>query len=142
RFDPKQERMDAPAEGMPCWCVTELGRAETLQSIAKWEPDIGYSAGLDDGSLESALLSKYPNILYAHGYYGTCVSGTKCHITPHAQPCGRRFGAQCLLLYYPRRCGGLNPRTMWQMFRLQSGRNGRFARFGAILVASRHMHQE
>jgi len=141
-MDPEAERIDPPASEVPTWCTTELGVDATLGWIAKWKPDVVYSHGLDDGSLESGLLAKYPNILYAHTYYGTCVSGTKCHAMPHAQPCGRKFGAPCLLLYYPRRCGGLNPRTMWQMFRVQSERKSRFARFGAILVASRHMHHE
>jgi glycosyltransferase involved in cell wall biosynthesis len=142
RFDPKAERIDPPASEVPSWCTSELGVAGTLRSIARWEPDIVYSHGLDDGSLESGLLAQYPNVLYAHTYYGTCVTGKKCHATPRAQPCGRKFGAPCLLLYYPRRCGGLNPRTMWQMFRMQSERNGRFAKYAAILVASRHMYDE
>lgn len=138
--DAKAEQIDPPT--VPSWCVAGLGVQETLRSIAKWEPDIVYSHGLDNASLENGLLAGYPNIMYAHTYYGTCVSGTKCHVTPRVQPCERRFGAPCLLLYYPRRCGGLNPRTMWQMFRAQSERKSRFARYGAILVASRHMRHE
>src|SRR5262245_16648920 len=57
-------------------------------------------------------------------------------------PCARRFGATCLLLYFPRRCGGWHPVTMWRMFRRQSQLNSRLRRWRAILVASRHMRQE
>jgi hypothetical protein len=97
-----------------------LGHEETLGSLAEWGPDVVYSQGIEDVDLENALQAGYPTILYAHTYLGTCVSGRKCHSAPQIRPCGREFGPQCLVLYYPRRCGGLHPGTMWRMFRQQS----------------------
>jgi len=45
-------------------------------------------------------------------------------------------------LYYPRRCGGLNPATMWKMYQRSAERNAQLPRYGAILVASDHMRRE
>jgi glycosyltransferase involved in cell wall biosynthesis len=141
-FDAKNESIDSQDMQLPSWCPAELGAPEALRSLMKWEPDVVYSHGLDDGGLESALLDKYPTILYAHSYQGTCVSGRKCHSWPRVQACNRRLSSECLLLYFPRRCGGLNPGTMWKMFRRETARNARFARFRTVLVASQHMYQE
>lgn len=141
-FDANNESIDSRDMQLPSWCTAELGVPETVSSLMKWEPDVVYSNGLDDGGLESALLDKFPTILYAHSYQGTCVSGRKCHGWPRIQPCSRQFGPQCLLLYFPRRCGGLNPGTMWNMFRRETARNARFTRFRTVLVASQHMYQE
>jgi glycosyltransferase involved in cell wall biosynthesis len=141
-LDPTAEIIDPEAAQLPSWCTTELGVKEALRLVAKWEPDVVYSHGLDDAALEIGLLDKYSTILYAHTYWGTCVSGRKCHAMPRVQPCTRVFGAQCLLLYYPRRCGGFHPGTMLRMFRQQLGRKARFTRLHTILVASGHMYQE
>ncbi len=84
----------------------------------------------------------YPTVFYAHNYLGTCASGEKCHSFPTAQPCDRLFGPACLALYYPRRCGGLNPATMWKMYQRSSARNAQLPRYAAILVASAHMRRE
>jgi glycosyltransferase involved in cell wall biosynthesis len=141
-LDAAAEGIDRLAGQIPSWCSRELGVDSALRSLATWKPDVVYSHGVDDGGLEGALLKKYPAILYAHTYHGTCISGRKCHSSPRLQPCARRFGAACLIHFYPRRCGGLNPRTMWQLFRLQSERQSRLPDYRAILVASRHMYRE
>jgi glycosyltransferase involved in cell wall biosynthesis len=141
-FDAAAQGIDGQSGGIPSWCSQEAGVDSSVRSLAAWKPDVVYCHGLDDSRLESALLEKYPMILYAHTYYGTCVSGRKCYSSPRLQPCGRKFGASCLALYYPRRCGGLNPRTMWQLFQLQSKRISRLPDYQAVLVASRHMYRE
>ena len=137
-----QEFIDPEQARVPSWCARDLGTAAALGSLAEWEPDLVYLHGLDDGSLEDALVRRYPAILYAHTYNGTCVSGRKCHAFPTLQPCSRKLGPGCLLHYYPRRCGGLHPVTMWNMYREQTNRRERLARYSSILVASRHMRRE
>jgi glycosyltransferase involved in cell wall biosynthesis len=141
-IDPAVQGIDAQAGRIPSWCSQEAGVDSAMRSVAAWKPDVVYCHGLDDSRLEGALLEQYPAILYAHTYYGTCVSGRKCYSKPQLEPCAREFGPACLALYYPRRCGGLNPRTMWQLFQLQSKRKSRLPDYQAVLVASRHMHRE
>lgn len=139
-FDPASERIDPPA-GVPAW-GGENNTAEVLAAVAEWKPSVVYSHGLEQPELEGGLLDAYPTVLYGHNYYGTCVSGRKCHMAPRPEPCAKRLGAACLLLYYPRRCGGLNPGTMWQLFRRQSELHSRLGRCQAVLVASEHMRRE
>lgn len=140
--DATKEGIDFRAGRVPSWCSMELGLDSVLRSLKTWAPDIVYSHGLGDGELERSLLDSYPTALYGHNYYGTCVSGRKCYSWPRLQPCDRKFGAACLALYYPRRCGGLNPRTMLQLFQTQSKQKSRLPDYQAILVASRHMYRE
>lgn len=141
-FNDTEQGIDSHSGRMTSWCSRELGVDSVLRSLATWKPDVVYSHGLDDSRLENALLERYPTIFYAHTYHGTCVTGRKCHAWPQLQPCARRFGPPCLALYFPRRCGGLNPRTMWQLFQLQAKRKARLQDYEAILVASRHMYGE
>jgi glycosyltransferase involved in cell wall biosynthesis len=134
------ETIDSAGACPSAWCASDTMGA--LAAAAEWRPEIVYSQGLEDGQLERALLAAYPAVLYAHNYYGSCISGRKCHSFPAVQPCSRTFGPGCLLLYYPRRCGGLNPATMWRMFQSQSQLNARLSGHQAVLVASRHMLRE
>lgn len=141
-FDAEAETID-PANGLiPSWCVSDAPAGQILRKVSEWRPEVVYSQGLQDGDFEDSLLQRYPAVLYAHNYFGTCVSERKCHSFPVLRPCERRFGPVCLALYYPRRCGGLNPATMWRMFCRQSQIHSRFGRWRALLVASRHMYQE
>jgi glycosyltransferase involved in cell wall biosynthesis len=138
----REEGIESEASNLSSWCSMELGVDTVLRSLQAWAPDVVYVHGLDDGALELSLLDAYPSALFAHTYYGTCVSGRKCHAWPRLEPCARQFGAACLALYYPRRCGGLNPQTMWQRFQIESKRNARLSSYQAVLVASRHMYRE
>jgi glycosyltransferase involved in cell wall biosynthesis len=141
-FDAAAETIDPANARVPSWCASGATREETLRKVLEWHPEVVYSQGLEDGDLEDDLLQTYHAVLYAHNYFGTCVSGTKCHSFPALRPCERRFGTACLVLYYPRRCGGLNPATMMRRFRRQSQIHSGFGRWQAFLVASRHMYQE
>jgi glycosyltransferase involved in cell wall biosynthesis len=134
-------QIDAEAR-VPSWCANELGRAELLRALGDWAPDVVYSHGLDDPELERALVDRYPVMLYAHTYYGACISGRKCYAQPRLEPCDREFGAGCLALYYPRRCGGLDPRTMWSLFETQNRRKSLLPAYRAVMVASQHMFRE
>jgi glycosyltransferase involved in cell wall biosynthesis len=142
RFDPGKERIDPLDPCIPSRGIAEAGFAAGLQFVRDWKPDVVYSQGLEAANLQSALLSEYPTVFYAHNYLGTCASGEKCHAFPSAQPCDRKFGPMCLLQYYPRRCGGLNPVTMFKMFQRSAERNAQLHQYAAILVASQHMRRE
>jgi glycosyltransferase involved in cell wall biosynthesis len=133
-----------PAEAeLPLWFGQDLERNPGLwQKVAAWKPEIAYSQGLGSLALEKTILENYPAVVYAHGYPGTCGSGRKCHAFPRIEPCTRRFGPMCLALYYPRRCGGLNPLLAWRIFQTQSSRHARLKDYKAILVASEHMRRE
>ena len=134
--------IDGFVSDLPVWCSDEVGLPSLLTQVAAWNPDVVYAQSFDDPNLEAALLDRYFSVLYAHTYYGTCVSGRKCYSAPRLRPCSRRFGASCLLMYYPRRCGGLNPATMLRWFEVQSGRKQRLNDYQAIIVGSSHMRHE
>jgi glycosyltransferase involved in cell wall biosynthesis len=140
--DAAAEAVDARTSGPPAWRVREDDLPAALAPVAAWRPDVVYLQGLEAPAVEEALADRFPTVLFAHNYHGACISGTKRYAFPVARPCGRTFGAACLLHYYPRRCGGLSPRTMVREYRRQRRRQALLARFGAVLVASRHMREE
>ena len=110
---------DPPAGG---WSMAELGRAPAWRPCVEWQPDVIYAHGLESPELEEEAYGIAPAVFFAHVYVGTCISGAKTTWFPVAKPCDRRFGPACLAHYFPRRCGGLNPLTMLQQYRLQSQR--------------------
>src|SRR6185437_15533122 len=93
-------------------------------------------------ALESQILDVAPAVFYLHNYYGTCISGSKMLSQPSPTPCSRKFGPSCLLEYYPRRCGGLNPLTMWRQYQLQSARLSLLSRYRTVLANSEHLASE
>src|SRR5579864_1383405 len=141
-FDPTLESIDSLRLHFPTCSVAEAGVDAALRFAADWKPDLIYSHGLENTLLQSALLNAYPTALYAHNYFGTCATGQKCHAFPAPRPCTRQFGLGCLLLHYPRRCGGLHPGTMWKMFQHSAEINRQLPRYEALLVASSHMYRE
>jgi len=118
------------------------GTTQALQLIKDWQPDVIMQNGVEDPSIEDALLSRTPAVLFAHGYYGTCLSGRKRFSSPRLTVCHRRFGTACLALYLPRRCGGLSLATAAHRFWLQRERRSLLSRYRYILVASRAMKNE
>jgi glycosyltransferase involved in cell wall biosynthesis len=129
-------------EGVASWSVAALGSTHALNSLAEWQPDVIYAHGLRAPALEAEVQKIGPAVFYAHSYYGGCVSGAKTFRKPSVKPCDRRFGWQCLLHYYPRRCGGLNPQTMLREYKRQAARLALLRDYRAILVASSHMAHE
>lgn len=121
--------------GVPIWQVGESAAFD-------WNPDVCYLQGLASPSTEMELATRLPTVLFAHNYHGTCVSGTKRFAFPSRTPCARPFGLGCLALYFPRRCGGTNPVTALQLYRLQVRRREAFPNYRAVCVASRHMVAE
>ena len=134
-------RVDAWVRGMAVWCAD--GRPEDLpREAVDWSPDVVYVQGLRRPEREAALADRFPTVLYAHAYYGACISGAKRFARPFPRPCQRVLGPPCLALYLPRRCGGLNPISMWQAYGIQRKRQALLTRHRAVLVASRHMREE
>lgn len=134
-------RIDLP-EDSPTWCVASLGAAKTLAALKAWTPDVIYSHKLDDPELERQVLGVAPSVFFAHDYNGTCISGSKTFKFPVVQPCNRTFGWQCLMHYFPHRCGGLSPVTMVRLYSLQSKRLENLHAYDAIVTHSDHMLEE
>lgn len=134
--------VDPPDARLPMWSTDEVGAGAALEAAAGWRPDVAYVQGLRSSDLERALLDRFPAVLFAHGYYGTCATGTKRHAFPRIQECRRTFGPACLLLHYPRRCGGLDPMEALAHYRRQAARHALLGRYRAIVVASTHMQRE
>jgi glycosyltransferase involved in cell wall biosynthesis len=127
---------------MQTWCVADLGPDAALQALRDWHPDLIYTHGLLSPKLEAATIKIAPSIFFAHNYYGTCISGAKTFKRPVVTPCDRRFGAMCLLHYYPRGCGGWSPLTMMMLYRRQARRLKLLSGYEAIVTHSKHMRAE
>jgi glycosyltransferase involved in cell wall biosynthesis len=127
---------------VPVWPVSTLGREGALRSLRAWNPDLVFTHITLEPDVEAAAQGVAPAVLFTHAYYGTCVSGTKTHQAPGTTPCERAFGAACLIHFYPRRCGGLNPATMVRDYRRQRRRNDLLAGYRSIVTNSEHMRRE
>ena len=124
------------------WCAEEMGLMQALAALRAWRPDVIYAHFLSDPRTEARLIEVAPAVLFDHDYKGTCISGNKMFAAPRPRPCARRFGWQCLIHYYPHRCGGLNPVRMWTEYRSQTERLAVMRRYAVILTASSHMRSE
>ncbi len=93
---------------VPVWCLSGMGAPSAFRELKAWRPDLIYAQGLDEPMLDAEALAVAPNVFFAHGYHGTCISGGKSFSYPVARPCVRQFGWQCFAHFYPHRCGGLN----------------------------------
>ena len=124
------------------WFVSELGVAQTLRELRQWRPDIIYTHAMSDAGLEQAVIETAPAVHFAHDYAATCISGAKTFAFPHTRRCSRRFSAQCLINYFPRRCGGISPITMWQNYRGNRHRLEVMRGYRRVLVASEAMQRE
>src|ERR1700680_2009027 len=125
---PAGPTVDPPEAALPVWYSEGLRRSsQQWQELTNWGPEVVYSNGLASLDIVKSLQERYRTVLYLHAYWGTCTTGRKCHAFPTIQPCTRTFGPACLLLHYPRRCGGLNPLSALQMFQTERARNAQFA---------------
>jgi glycosyltransferase involved in cell wall biosynthesis len=128
--------------GASVWSMTELGLEPALAALSSWQPHVLYAHGLLDPAVERRTLRIAPSVFFAHNYYGTCISGAKTVRRPVVAPCGRKFGWQCLLHYYPKGCGGRSPLTMVRQYRLQRARLDLLSKYSGIVTHSTHMQQE
>lgn len=129
------------AAGVPQWCAAGAA-ARALAALTAWRPDVIYAHGLDDPALETQVAAIAPAVFFAHAYRGTCVSGTKSFAALSHTTCDRRLGWQCLLHYFPHRCGGLNPVTMARLYKRETQRRDRFGQYAAVVMFSRHIQSE
>ena len=127
---------------IPRFCSGTLGAESWLARMREWAPDIVFNHGLADIGLEGRAGEIAPEVYFAHGYFGTCISGAKVRRWPETSPCSRRFGAACLALYLPRRCGGLSPATLWRGYQSSAERLTAIRRCRALVVTSSHMAEE
>ena len=128
--------------GVERWCADEVQAPELRTRLAAWRPDVVWDHGVIGPLSEISAARIAPSVYFAHGYFGTCISGAKSHKRPLVEPCGRRFGTACLAIYFPRRCGGRSPLTMWRQYLNERHRLSRMRRCDAVIVASHHMAQE
>lgn len=138
---PDRERIELSA-GAPTWSVSEIGEQAAVDAMRAWCPDVVYVHLVESPALEARLLDVAPAVLFAHAYHGMCISGEKTFKLPDVRPCARSFGWQCLPHFYPRRCGGLSPVTMWRDYLKQSARHSLLPNYSAIVAASDHMRDE
>jgi glycosyltransferase involved in cell wall biosynthesis len=137
----EREQISLPDDA-PGWCVAAMGAERALSALKDWRPDVIYTHKLSDPDLERQVLALAPSVFFAHDYNGTCISGSKTFKYPVVQPCDRRFGWQCLAHYFPHRCGGLSPITMFRLYNLQARRLQNLHRYDAIVTHSDHMLAE
>ncbi len=126
----------------PVWIVAEAGAAHALDALRRWRPDLIYTHGLSDPDFEARVLELAPAIAYAHDYRASCISGAKAFAFPAPSPCARPLGAGCLVHFYPRRCGGLNPFSMLSDFRHAARRLELLRCLPAVLTASQFVRTE
>ena len=138
---PGRELISLPPSA-PVWQSAELGRNQALQQLRHWEPDVCFVQGLQDPELEGDVVALGNAVLYVHSYYGSCISGNKMIYNGAPKPCERTFGPACLLHYFPDHCGGRNPITMLQRYRLQSRRLQLMREYRALVANSEHMRRE
>jgi glycosyltransferase involved in cell wall biosynthesis len=124
------------------FCVGEMGADAAQRAVGDWKPDVVYSQALDSLELEASLLRRYPCVLFAHDYYGTCVTGTKLHSRPVPHACERTLGPACLVLNYAAGCGGRHPVRLVRRYREVVTRGEHVRAYAKVLVASQHMARE
>ena len=117
-----------------------LGR--DLEPIRRWRPDVCYSHNMRDLAVDAGLMTAAPVVKFMHGYFGTCIGGLKMHAFPSPVACDRTFGAGCAALYFPRRCGRLNPAAMLHDLKWGISQRELFSGYAAVVVASGHMRRE
>jgi glycosyltransferase involved in cell wall biosynthesis len=135
------ENRPAIATGVPVWRA-DRSPDGALAELRAWKPDLVFVHGIEHDPFEAALLDVAPAVCFVHTYRGTCISGEKAFKLPTRRPCDRTFGPACLALFYPRRCGGLNPATMARDYAKQRARGARMRRYARLVTASGHMRDE
>jgi len=124
------------------WQLKLLGQATVIAQIKDWKPDLIFCHGSTDMEFEAAVLKLAPGIFFAHDYKGTCISGLKARKFPTPAPCNRLFGPACLVQYFPRRCGGRSPITMFRLYAKESRRLKLMHSYAVIATNSEHLTEE
>lgn len=127
---------------VPQWSVAGGGADAALASLEAWKPDVIFSQGLEDPLLDARVATIAPAVFFAHAYRGTCVSGTKSFAALAHATCKRQLGWQCLVHYFPHRCGGLNPLTMASLYRRESQRRDLLDHYAGVVMFSEFIQRE
>ena len=122
--------------------VADLGVGGAVDAVRGWRPDVCFSHNMNLLDVDRGLAGVAPVVKFMHGYFGTCVSGQKRFGFPVARPCDRRFGPACAALYFPCRCGQLDPVKFVTQYRWASRQRALFGVYRALVVASAHMKRE
>jgi glycosyltransferase involved in cell wall biosynthesis len=130
------------SHALPHFSVGRDGLDQALAAVARWQPQICYSNNMSDLGVDRRLLAIAPVVKFMHGYSGTCVSTLKMFGLPVPKPCHRKFGAACVALYLPRRCGGLNIAKIPGQYLRAREQHALFDEYSALVVASAHMRDE
>lgn len=142
-FEVATQRVDRAADrgldGIQRWCIRELGKPRFFEELRRFAPDIVYLNYTDDPDIELELSRTFRCVLFAHGYYGTCMTGTRTHQRPTPQICERAFGPACLPLNYIHGCGIRRPNHVLRSYVHQSRRLRTLTMVEAVIVASRHV---
>lgn len=118
------------------------GVSRAVAMLDASRPGLIFLHGLSSPAIEAMLASVAPLVVLLHAYDGTCVSGTKTHSFPASHVCSRPLGPGCLLRYYPRRCGGLSPLTMFTSYSRQRQRQVLLRASAFVATLSEHMRLE
>jgi glycosyltransferase involved in cell wall biosynthesis len=118
-----------------------LERGSVARQLEEFRPDAIFNNQIANPELEQALLATGKASLFLHSYSGLCISGRRMHQLPEPTPCERAFGLACLALYFPRRCGGLDPIEMARMYALQSKRHRQLFHYHRLIVPSTHLRR-
>lgn len=120
----------------------ERGLEAAMTAIRDWKPDVAYVHALHLPEFQREIVEEYPTVLFAHGYYGLCISGSKTWQRSEARPCGKQFGLGCLFHFHARGCGGANPITMLRDYRTHARQLGTLKKCEAILTHGGQMQRE
>jgi glycosyltransferase involved in cell wall biosynthesis len=118
------------------------GSEQTIIALQQWGPEICFSHNMRDLELERQLFSLGPVVKFMHGYFGTCIGGQKTLSIPGMKPCSRTFGAPCVAMYLPRRCGRFGLSVLASQYGWALEQRALFSGYRAIVVASQHMRNE
>jgi len=127
---------------LPRFCVAGSGRDAAFARIREWHPDICYSHNMSDVGVDRTLAEIAPVVKFMHGYFGTCIGGLKTHAFPVPVACSRVYGPACTLLYFPRKCGQLNPVAFFGQWSTARAYRRIRSAYAGIVVASEHMRAE
>jgi glycosyltransferase involved in cell wall biosynthesis len=124
------------AVGLDCGIDSAIGR------IVDWKPDLAFVHALHVPEFQRAIVARFPTALFAHGYYGLCISGSKTWRHPAPVACEKRFDWTCLLHYHAKGCGGSSPVTMVRNYFLHRRQLDVLKTCGAILTHGGRMQRE
>jgi glycosyltransferase involved in cell wall biosynthesis len=119
--------------------LPELGLAQCKQRLLGYEPDLVYTHGISEPTLEAWLVENFTAVAYAHAFHGACATGTRRHTFPVLRCCERTFGPACLALNHLRGCGIKRPDHLLSVYGEQRARARLLPQYAAVVVASRHM---